>query len=112
MKPEKRSKGDHREAKRLMNAGRDFYNGKNYEKAEQHFRRALIEDDQYAWAMTFLGHTLYKQNRHTEAVHAWELAVEMDPDSDAASKARRKLQHVEKQDIKLREDLNDRLRNL
>lgn len=109
---ERPSRADQSEAKRLLNEGRQAYNGGDYEKAEKFFRASLIEDKRYAWAMTYLGHSLYKQNRRDDAVEAWNKAVDLAPDSDAAAKARKKLQHVAKQQTRLHRELDERIRDL
>lgn len=104
------SKGNHKAASRLVDDGRLAYNGGHYGQAEDYFRRALIEDHTYTWAYTYLGHSLYKQGRRDEAVVEWERAIKCDPDSDAANKARRKIQHVEKSKYRTAQELEERTR--
>lgn len=104
--------GNRKEAARFVEDGRQAYNGGHYNRAESYFKRALIEDDSNAWAFTYLGHSKYKQGRRDEAVAFWERAIECEPDSDAARKARKKLQHVAKTKHRVAHELEDRLRNL
>lgn len=103
--------GNRRAASKLLEDGRQAYNGGNYSKAEDYFRRAIIEDETYGWAHTYLGHALYKQSRLTEAVAAWRGAAEVDPESDAARKARKKIQHVERSNFRAAADADQRLRD-
>jgi len=74
--------------------GREAYNAKDYPKAEKLFRRALRADDHYGLAYLYLGNALYKQERLREAMMVWDMTIGADPGSDAAVKARRKLQRV------------------
>jgi len=87
-----RRTGDQKEARRMLEKGRKAYNEKRYTEAEGHLLRALEYDERLAWAHCFLGHTAYQLNRVEEAASHWHRAVVVDPDSDAASKARQKLE--------------------
>lgn len=83
-------------ARKLLGKGRERFNAKDYEAAEKLFRRAFAEDPQCVWACTYLGHTLYHQGRHKDAMAAWQRAYELDPASDAGLKAKKKLDHVQR----------------
>ncbi|HRI89621.1 MAG TPA: hypothetical protein PLJ47_12210 [Candidatus Hydrogenedentes bacterium] len=86
--------GSHHKASQYVEKGRRAYNDKNYEMAEDFFRRAIIEDPQYALAFTYLGSTLYNLQRISDATHMWMKAIELEPGSDAARKAEQRLRKV------------------
>jgi tetratricopeptide (TPR) repeat protein len=104
-----RSPHDHHAAAQLLERGRRAFNEKDLKRAEDYFRRALIEDPHYALAHTYLGVVLYKQERLREAILCWNKAVELDPGSDAAHRAERHLKGIRlrKRDVitSLEEDL-------
>ena len=95
------------EARRLVEQGRQHYNQKRSEEAERTFRDAIIEDDSYALAHTYLGYTLYKQKRPQEAALYWQQAIEIAPKSDAARKAGEKLKVLRSQKGKIDAWLED-----
>lgn len=101
---------DRKEAVHLTKNGRKAYNTKNYDAAEDFFRRAIIADKGYALGYTYLGHTLYQKKRQEEAVSYWNKAIQADPSSEAAAKARKKIGHVEKSEKKCIEELEDMVR--
>lgn len=84
--------GDRREAANLVESGRKYYNEKRYHKSERYFRKAVATDETYARAHYYLGLSLYQINMKSAAKSAWTRATEVDPDSEAAQKARRKLE--------------------
>lgn len=84
------------EATRLLEQGRLEYNIRDYESAEDYFKRAIQADRGYGLAYTFLGYALYKQGRMDDAVRFWQKAIKVEPDSEAASRARKKIQYIEK----------------
>ena len=88
---------DHDRAVVYVKQGRRAYNDRRYTVAEEEFREAIITDPSYALAHTLLGHTLYQLGRPKEAATYWERAIEIDPKSEAADKARRKLAMLENQ---------------
>ncbi len=96
-------------AKHLVKKGRKAYNKKFYQEAEEYFRMALKEYPDYAWAHTYLGHALHYQGRSREAVNAWTRAARIAPDSEAASKARMKIQHIEHKEGAVVRELEDRV---
>lgn len=89
------TKGDtshgRKQAIELVKRGMGEYNAKRYPDAEELFRRAVGKDAGYARAHAYLGNTLYKQKRLTDAVSAWNKAIEVEPSSDAADMAKEKL---------------------
>ncbi len=99
-------------ARKLTEEARHAYNEHRYESAEELLRTAIVEDPKYALAYTFLGHTLYKQKKVEEAVRYWTKATIIDPDSDAAAKAQRKIVMAGKQHKQLNTWLNEYMSNL
>jgi len=87
-----RRSGDQKEARRLLDKGRRAYNEKRYTEAQTYLLRALEHDERLAWAHCFLGHTAYQLGRVDEAAGHWHRAIVSDPQSDAASKARQKIE--------------------
>ena len=70
-----------------FNIGDTYYRMEDYESAEQSFGRVLsmdAEDDLALRAYYNLGNTLYYQGRLSEAVGAYESALEIDPDDEDA----------------------------
>ena len=106
----KEPRAGRKQAMRLVKEARQAYNEKNYSYAEELLRRAVRWDTGSALAHTYLGHALYQQGRIREAVLAWQQAIEADPISDAASKARRKLQHVSTKGHALLGEMAERVR--
>lgn len=86
-----------KKAKKLTENGRKSYNKKDYSEAEGKFRKAVAADPLFGLAHLYLGHTLYKLNKHEEAVQEWRKTITVDPDSDAALKAQSKLRRIDKQ---------------
>lgn len=97
-------------AHKLVKKGRRRYNEKKYHEAEEFFRSAIETYEQNVWAYTFLGYALYQQGRHDEALEAWKTADRMDPDSEAASKARKKIQVIERRASSAVSELEQRIR--
>ncbi len=89
-------RGKHREAVATLERGRKIYNAKNYPRAEELFRKAILEDESYAKAHYYLGLALYKQNDSQGAVRAWTRATQVDPAGSMGLKAARKLNYVQK----------------
>ncbi len=99
-------------ARKLTEDARHAYNEHRYESAEELLRTAIVEDPKYALALTYLGHTLYKQKKVEEAVRYWTKATIVDPDSDAAARAQRKLTMAGKQHKQLGTWLAEYMTNL
>ncbi len=99
-------------ARKLTEEARHAYNEHRYESAEELLRTAIVEDPKYALAFTYLGHTLYKQKKVEEAVRYWTKATIVDPESDAAAKAQRKITMAGKQHKQLNTWLNEYMNEL
>lgn len=99
----------HRRASEWVKKGRARYNAGDYEKAEHYFQSAISEDPECVWALTYLGHTLYKMNRLQDATAAWQRAYMTDPASTAGLKAMKKLRHVAKSGADVVSQLKERL---
>lgn len=97
------------EARRLVRSGRNHYNNRRFDRAEEEFRNAIVYDAKYALAYTYLGHTLYKQGKGRDARYYWEQAIRTDPNSEAAEKARAKLQHMEQRGSEVQDWIRERL---
>jgi tetratricopeptide (TPR) repeat protein len=94
----------HKEASVLLEKGRKFYNDKNFAKAEECFSRAVTEDPQYALAHYYLGLARYKRDNQRGAEAAWTQAMHVEPNSQAADKAEKKLNYAKR---KLRDAVNE-----
>jgi len=89
-------RGKHKEAVAILEKGRKVYNAKNYSRAEEIFRQAVLTDESYSKAHYFLGLALYKQNDSQAAVRSWTRATEVDPTGSMGLKAARKLNYVKR----------------
>lgn len=89
-------RGNHKEAVTILEKGRKAYNAKNYSRAEELFRQAVLTDESYSKAHYFLGLSLYKQNDSQAAVRSWTRATEVDPTGSMGLKAARKLNYVKR----------------
>lgn len=69
------------------------------------FRKALAEDPSYGRAHYYLGNTLYQLNRQGEALECWQKTVLLDPASESAEKARRKIDMIDAQQARLSSQL-------
>ena len=103
-------RGDHKEASALLERGRKYYNRKNYEKAEEYFRRALFADESYVRGHYFLGLALYKRDNADAAVKAWKRAVQINPSDSFASKAESKIRYVQNHMNRAINELEGRIR--
>ncbi len=63
----------------LINLGTIYYNQREFEHAEQHYRRATVADPDYALAFFDLGNVLDEMQRLNEATAAYERAVALVP---------------------------------
>ena len=99
--------GHYDAAKKLAKKGRDAYNDGHFESAAGFFHEAIETDPRYAYPYTYLGHTYYKLNRLDDALHYWRQATEVDPNSEAAEKARRKIAMAEAQKKSVYEWMRD-----
>lgn len=89
--PERVSEYEHKQAARFLETGREYYNKKRYKKALKYFQKAAGIDGRYGLAYYYLGLALYKTDRAKAARSAWQRVIDVDPDSEAADKAREKL---------------------
>jgi tetratricopeptide (TPR) repeat protein len=103
-------RGLHKEAVGILEKGRKAYNAKNYPRAEEHFRQAILADESYSKAHYYLGLALYKQSDSQGAVRAWTRATEVDPTGTMGLKAARKVNYVKKGLSRTIDELKDRLR--
>lgn len=104
-------RGNHKEAVASLERGRKAYNAKNYSRAEQCFRQAILEDESYSKAHYYLGLALYKQGDSQGATHAWKRATEVDPTGTMGLKAQRKLGYAKRGTDRVINELRDRLKD-
>jgi len=86
---------DHKLANKAVQRGRDQYNQRRYIEAVESFRQAIDLDPNYGRAYLYLGNALYQQGEEGPARFAWKRATEVDPTSDSAVSALRKLEKFE-----------------
>lgn len=103
-------RGDHKGASALLERGRKYYNRKNFEKAEEYFRRAIIADAAYVRAYYFLGLVLYKRDDADAAIKAWKRATQLNPSDPSAAKADRKIRYVQNHLNRAINELEGRIR--
>lgn len=89
--PDQVSDYEHKQAARYLETGREYYNKKRYKKARKYFEKAAATDGRYGLAYYYLGLAMYKTDRPKGAKSAWQRAIDVDPESEAADKAREKL---------------------
>ena len=99
-----------KQALRCLNEGIRLYNGKHYSEALAKFKDAIEVDPQYGRAHLYYGNAQYKLHRHEEALNAWERAIRVDPDSEAADKARAKLERLNSKNRQVIHDIQEQLR--
>jgi len=104
-----RKPGDHHRAARYVEKGRKLYNQKRYAVAEEAFRKALLEDSKYALAHYYMGLAMYKQDKLREAIKYWTNAMQLEPGSDAATRAEKSLSRVRMQQKDVIAALEERL---
>lgn len=83
-----------RRAKQYLQQGVQAYNAGRYDRAQALFDNAINADDHFALAWVYMGNARYKMSRLTEAVQAWQKALEVEPGSKGAEMAREKLERV------------------
>ncbi len=103
-------KGDHKEAVATLERGRKAYNAKNYPRAEEFFRQAVLADESYSKAHYYLGLSLYKQGDSQGATHAWKRATEVDPTGSMGLKAQRKLGYAKQGTSRVINELQERVK--
>lgn len=100
---------DKKKSRRLVEKGRKAYNRKDYTLAEEYFQKAAQADDENAWAYTYLGYALYQLGKVREAANAWTRASRIDPDSEAAEKAEKKLAYLKDREAQTVDTLQGQL---
>ena len=103
------STSQRKSAIRRVEKGIERYNTRRYVEAEELFRQAIALDPGYARAHCYLGNTLHKLGSPEEAVFEWKKAVIVDPESDAAAKAKDKLDKVAAHNTAVARSLEERL---
>jgi Tfp pilus assembly protein PilF len=99
---------DHKQASRYLEQGRKYYNSKQYSRAEQYFSKATEWDPHYALAFYYRGLAAIKLNDSDAANRYWQRAIDVDPKSDAAAKAERKLSYIQRHIRRVTSELEDR----
>ena len=102
---------DRRRARAWLEKGRRAYNKKHYTHAIDAFHTAIEYNPHDAHGHYFLGLAYYKQQKTNEAVAAWRRAVDADPDSEAAEKARRKIEYVQSHMTRVADELKRRIKH-
>lgn len=104
-------RGDHKHASVLLERGRKHYNRKDYEKAIEYFRKAVLADEAYVRAHYLLGLALYKRDDTEAAIRSWKRAVQIHSVDPFAMKAERKLIYVKDHTNRAVSELEERFRN-
>lgn len=99
-----------KKAIQYVREGVEAYNIRSYDRAEQHFTRATVEDESCALAWTYLGNTHYKLGHLTEAITAWQRAVDAEPRSKGAEMAREKLSRAGKGSGSIIDNVKEQMR--
>ena len=99
---------DHKQASRYLEQGRKYYNSKQYSRAEQYFSKATEWDPHYALAYYYRGLAAVKMNDSDAANRYWQRAIDVDPKSEAAAKAERKLSYIQRRIRRVADELEDR----
>jgi len=103
-------RGDHKQASMLLEKGRKAYNKKDFENAEDHFRRAVLADESYVRAHYFLGLVLYKRDDAEAAIRSWKRAAQLNPSDPYAAQAEKKIRYVGKHVNRAISELESRIR--
>ncbi len=94
-----------------LHVGIRLYNSKRFEEALYAFKQALNMDPRYSRAHLYYGNAQYKLRNPEEAIASWEFAIRVEPDSDAATKARDKLATLRSKNQQALHDIKEHLRN-
>lgn len=100
----------HKRASRMLEHGRKHYNKKRYGKARRYFLGAVSSDPEYALAHYYLGLVRYQLNFSDRALASWEQAIRVDPDSDAALKAKQNIERVSSVTVRVIDELQQQLK--
>ena len=85
---------DHKKASRFLEHGRKCYNEKKYKKAERYFQQALDADGLYPLAHYMMGIIFLRRDDTRSALRYFEQAIKIDPASDVARKADKKIELI------------------
>lgn len=85
------------DAKDLFNIGADYWNKKDFVKAEEYFRRAVDLDPKFSQAWKDLGYTLINLGKTTDGAQALRKYLELTPRADDAKEVQQLLQEIGKQ---------------
>lgn len=99
-----------KKANQYVREGVEAYNVRSYDRAEHYFSKAVTEDNDCALGWTYLGNTHYKLGRLTEAISAWQQAVEVEPRSKGAVMAREKLLRAGKGSGSIIDNMKEQMR--
>lgn len=102
------SSSDHKKASKYLEHGRRYYDQKKYPQAERLFSRALEEDGLYPLAHYMMGMILLQREDTQGAKRHFEQAIKIDPGSDVARKADKKIASIEAKVQKVIQTLKDR----
>ena len=100
---------DRQRARAWLEKGRRAYNKKHFNHAIDAFHTAIEYNPHESLGHYFLGLAYYKQQKTNEALAAWRRAVDSDPDSEAADKARRKIEYVQSHMTRVADELKRRI---
>lgn len=101
---------NHKKASRLLEHGRKHYNKRRYKKAQRYFAGAVSYDPEYALAYYFQGLVRYQLNFSDAASASWKQAIKVDPGSEAALKAKEKIERVHSQTVRVVDELEQQIR--
>lgn len=76
----KHSVSRNKKARELYDTGIEWLKKENYEKAAQYFKKAVDEDEKFAFAWDNLGICYRKLEKYDEALAAYNKSLEIDPD--------------------------------
>ena len=102
------SSGDHKKASKYLEHGRKYYNQKKYPQAERLFARALEADALYPLAHYMMGMILLQRDDTQAAKRSFQQAIKIDPKTDVARKADKKIASIEARVQKVIQTLQDR----
>ena len=87
----KRATGSRKKAIHYVKQGMKEFNQRDHREAIHYFEKSVKADPNYARAYAYLGDAHHKLRHTTKAVSAWQMAIEVDPKSDAAQHAKDRL---------------------
>lgn len=99
---------ERKKASKYLEKGRKYYNRKKYPEAERCFKHALEHDSLYPLGHYMMGLVLYKGDDTRGAKRHWEQAIKIDPNSEVALKADKRIESVNAKTQKIIQTLEDR----